>query len=95
MYHLEVSTMNMSQKTELYNCSCGHMQMGNPDLIAKISKGIVYASCPSCSKKIILFKCQSCDQIGMEEARKVNEVAPGVVNLICPRCNNTNQFKKS
>lgn len=85
--------MNMSQETELYNCSCGHIQMGNPDLITTITKkGIVHANCPSCSKGIILFKCLSCDHVSMVEAHTVNEVAPGVVNLICPKCNNTNQF---
>ena len=86
--------MNMSQENELYECSCGHIQMGNPDLITKISKGIVYASCPSCSKEIVLFKCLSCDHIGMVDARTANEVAPGVVNIICPNCNNTNQYNK-
>jgi predicted SprT family Zn-dependent metalloprotease len=86
--------MNMSQETELYKCSCGHIQMGSPDAIAAISKGIVNVNCPSCSKGIILFKCLSCDQVGMVEARTVNEVAPGVVNVICPKCNNTNRFKK-
>ena len=86
--------MNMSQEAELYKCSCGHIQMGRPDLIKKISKGIVTANCPSCSKGIILFKCQSCDHVCMVEAHTVNEVAPGVVNLICPKCNNSNQFTK-
>ena len=84
----------MSQKTELYKCSCGHIQMGNPDLITKISKGIVCANCPSCSKGIILFKCLSCENISMVEAHTVTEAAPGVVNLTCPKCNNSNQFNK-
>ena len=84
----------MSQETELYKCSCGHIQMGTPDLLKKISKGIVTANCPSCSKGIILFKCRSCDHISMVEAYTVKEAAPGVVNLICSRCNNTNQFNK-
>ena len=83
----------MSQE-ELYTCSCGHTQMSNPDLITAISKGIVTANCPSCSKGIILFKCLSCDHVCMVEAHTVNEVAPGVVNLICPKCNNTTQFNK-
>jgi|COG998Drversion2_1049125.scaffolds.fasta_scaffold441925_1 hypothetical protein len=86
--------MNMPQETELYKCSCGHIQLGNPDLIKEISKGIVTANCPECSKGMILFKCLSCDHICMVEARTVNEVSPGVVNLICTKCNNTNQFNK-
>jgi len=83
----------MSQE-ELYTCSCGHTQMGYPDLITKIPKGPVTANCPSCSKGIILFKCLSCDHLSMVEAHTVNEAAPGVVNLICPKCNNTTQFNK-
>lgn len=48
--------MNMSQETELYRCSCGYIHMGNPDLIAAISKeAFVEAYCPSCSKEIILW----------------------------------------
>lgn len=87
--------MNMSQETELYRCSCGYIHMGNPDLIAAISKeGFVEAYCPSCSKGIILFKCLSCDHVCMVEAHTVEEAAPGVVNLICSKCNNTNRFNK-
>ena len=85
--------MNMSEE-ELYKCSCGHSQMGNPDLMTRISEGIVSAYCPSCSKGIIMFKCLSCDHISMVEAHTVKEAAPGVVDLICPKCNNTNQFNK-
>jgi hypothetical protein len=86
--------MNMSQETELYECSCGYIHMGNPDLMTALSKGIVEANCPSCSKGIILFKCLSCEHVSMVEARTVKEAAPGIVNLICPKCNNTNQFNK-
>ncbi len=86
--------MNMPQETELYKCSCGHIQPGTPHLITAISKEIVNANCPSCSKGIILFKCLSCDHISMVEVHTLNEVTPGVVNLICPKCNNTTQFTK-
>lgn len=86
--------MNMSQETELYRCSCGHIQMSTTQLMSAISKGIVSAYCPSCGKEIILFKCLSCDHISMVEARTVKEVSPGVVNLICPKCKNANQFNK-
>ena len=84
--------MNMSQENELYKCSCGHVQMLTPYLIAAISKGYIKASCPSCSKEIILFKCSSCDHICMVEAHTVNEDASGNLNLICTRCDNTCQF---
>ena len=87
--------MDKSQESEIYKCSCGYIHTGNPDLMTALSKGIVEAYCPSCSKGIILFKCLSCDHVSMVEARTVNEVSPGVVNLICPKCNNTNQFNKS
>ena len=87
--------MNMSQETELYQCTCGHIQMSTPQLLTAVSKGIVDAYCPSCGKGIILFKCLSCDHVSMVEAHTVNEVAPGVVNLTCPKCNNTNQYNKS
>jgi hypothetical protein len=86
--------MNMSQETELYKCSCGYIHMGSPDTIAAISEWFLDAYCPSCSKEIKLCKCQSCDHVCMVEARRMNEVAPGVVNVICPKCNNTNQVKK-
>ena len=85
--------MNMPQE-ELYKCSCGHIQKINPHLTTELSKGIIFANCPSCSKGIILFKCLSCDHPCMVEAHTVNEVAPGVVNLICSKCNKANQYNK-
>ena len=79
---------------ELYTCSCGHIQKINPHLTTELSKGIICANCPSCSKGIILFKCKSCDHACMVEAHTVKEEEPGVFNLICSKCNKTNQYSK-
>ncbi len=79
---------------ELYKCSCGHTQMRNPHLTTELSKGIICANCPSCSKGIIMFKCLSCDHACMVEAHTVQEEAPGVFNLTCTKCNSTDQYSK-
>jgi predicted SprT family Zn-dependent metalloprotease len=84
--------MNMSQETELYKCSCGHIQMSRSDKIAAMSAGVVDVYCPSCSKRIKLFKC-SCDHVSMVETHTLNEVAPGIVNVTCPKCNKTIELK--
>ena len=78
---------------ELYKCSCGHIQKINPHITTELSKGIICATCPSCSKGIIIFKCKSCDHACMVEARTVEEVEPGVFDLTCSKCDKTNRYK--